>query len=193
MSIEVTSTKYKVDADMSPWALVTFALCFGLYCYALRRPRELARCNKPAGLARRTLAFLLDSFIVLAIGGTPATLIGLLLDSNTSGVFAWHVHRTERLATDSYLHALVGVVLLLAWLLFALPVYRNRQSVGLIAANVVIETSRPLTFTKACLRTALGFFTLGAAWLSIPLALKRSDKCLWHDLAFGTKAMQRDD
>ena len=180
---------YVYVAQVTPAALAASVAALIVYLVALTGSDRYAASSDVAGLLRRFGAFLLD-FLLCGLLVIPVSAsLALLLEGAVTGAFAFSVRRDEALPHDIAGHALVLVNMVVVLVLFALPLARQRRSAGAILCNLSVVPAAPLGLERACLRTLLGFVTLAAALISVPMALSRADKRLWHDLAFDTPAV----
>ena len=181
--------EYLYAAKFAPASLLTFVVALALYLAAIFRPDSYPVRDEAAGLMRRFGAFFIDFMLCGILATAPMTLIALGLEGLATGQFSLEVERDYRMGHDSIASGLVIVSMVIMLVLFSLPLSKNRRSAGTVLCGYAIKSDEPIGLGSACGRTFLGFITLSGMIVSVPMALRRDDKRMWHDLAFDTRAI----
>lgn len=142
--------------------------------------------SRPAGLSRRFLAFLIDIVVCFALVLVPVTLAVLLLEFVQTGDFSWYVERREARSTDVFVFIGGFASFLGGVVLYAVPAWRGRQSPGGVVFGVYLRSPAPVSLWRAVSRACFGYVTICTAFISVPMALMRRDRRMWHDLFFHT-------
>jgi uncharacterized RDD family membrane protein YckC len=187
MAMEQKNGVYTLFLSLPPLSFAVFALLCAAYATSMIRPSIKTIDTLPtAGIARRFASFFIDFFTNLFIAGVVTTAVALLINGYQSGDFAWHVARPYEETKDSIYVILFVLTVIAAIVLFALPVSLKKQSVGCSIMGMYIHSERRLSVFKSTLRTLVGYLTMCAALISVPMAWARKDRRMWHDKAFGT-------
>jgi hypothetical protein len=137
-------------------------------------------------MSLRLVAFLIDFAVCVAVLQVVVTLLVLALLAVPGEALSW---RVDRVLSPPISWVIGGLTLVvpLAWLfVFSLPAWRGWQSPGGLVLGLHLDHDERPNLWRAMARTALGFLTLSLAFFSVPVALRREDRRLWHDRAFGT-------
>lgn len=189
LNIYSAPNEYFYAAKLAPASLLVFVVALALYLAALFCPDNFPARDEAAGLTRRFGAFVVDFMMCGILATAPMTLVALGLEGLATGQFSLEVERDYRMGHDSIASGLVIVSMVIMLLLFSLPLSNKRRSAGTVLCGFAIRSDEPLGLGGACGRTFLGFITLSGMIVSVPMALRRDDKRMWHDLAFDTRAV----
>ncbi len=167
-----------------PSMYVPFFVLSSLYFYSqFHKEVTLPIREKPSTLTRRFISFIVDAVIIYEIVVPITITIVLFIESKRTGSFAWSIFRKEFYNID-FLPILFYTLALST--LFALPVWKQKRSIGNTVTNIYITSDNELSFVKSVLRFFLGAITIGFFMITVPLAFFRKDKRMWHDIVFGT-------
>ena len=179
---------YLYEAKLAPASALTFAAALAVYLLAFLRPDKYVPLYQCAGLKQRFGAFCIDFMLCVSLTAPPLTLIALGIEGLATGQFSLAVERDYRMGHDWIAGNLVAITMIVLLVLFSLPLSKCRRSAGAVICGYAIRSNEPIELRSACGRTLLGFITLCAMIISVPMALQRQDKRMWHDLAFDTRA-----
>lgn len=174
-----------VYARSGPLNLAVGVLALGL----LLLPAWLTRApvaTKPAAMSLRFVAFAIDFAVCLAVLQVAITLVVLAVAGWQGGALSWEVDRILSPPASRVCGGLALISPFAALFVFSLPAWRGWQSPGGLVLGLHLAHDGRLSLWRAMARTALGFLTLAAAIFSVPAALRREDRRLWHDRASGT-------
>ncbi len=188
LSMTSSSEGYSFNAALQWQDAASALIAVVLFVASLRGKCHVAT-DRPAGLFRRLVSFLVDFFVNLSILILPATFLVLLLESTYVSEFAWVIERETRRPSDSWISVLLAMTMIAMVVLFALPISRSRQSVGGVLTNTRVLAQKPTPLFRSTRRTILGYITLCAGLISIPMALSRKDRRMWHDLYYDTQCV----
>ncbi len=189
LNVFATPDHYLYAAKFAPASALVFVIALATYLAALFRPDIYFAQERSAGLLRRFGAFMIDFTLCVVLATTPTTLIALGFESLATGRFSLEVERDYRMAHDSLALPLILASMAAALVLFSLPLSRGRRTAGTVICGYAIQSYERIGLAGACGRTFLGFIALCGMILSVPMALRRADKRMWHDLAFDTRAV----
>lgn len=175
---------YSFESWSSPWSLLSLAIVGSMYLWTIAKTAPpLPVETRPAGVLRRTLAFVIDFIANVTIASISVGSIVLLFEIIRIGTPKWYISRTDPLFIDA---TAIIVVYLILLFLFALPIFKGKQSLGQLVMNMIIVAEKNLSLFSAVLRSFLGLVILATFIVSVPLSWLRSDRRMWHDLIFGT-------
>lgn len=183
---------YSFYASLDFYSVLSFAIALMLVLIAVNFSSP-SRTNSAAGVMRRFLAFLIDFTIYFQIVLLPVTLVVLLFEAHLVGELSFLVRRDFSRPTDYVVTLMVLVASVSLAYFFALPIHKECQSPGGIITRSCVQSDEPLSIHAAFWRAVFGYFTLCAAILSVPSALKREDRRFWHDRSHGTRVVLVDD
>ncbi len=187
VNIAVSQTQYVILADASVDTVIALAFSVFVLICVHKRPRPEIDAGVPVGLFKRFIAFLIDFLLNLIVVVAVSALVSLLVEGIRTGRFAWSFARFHRVSTDIIIESILIMSIMGLLVLFALPVYRQRQSLGqAITGYVVISGKERVSLFKALLRCILSFISCALFFVSCPMVWFRKDRRMWHDLLFNT-------
>ena len=190
LGIQAGSGEYLYEAKLAPTSALAFVVALAVYLMALRRPDNYVPQDYSAGLMQRFGAFFIDFTLCLILAVVPTTFVAIALEGFATGRFSLEIERDFRAGHDPIVWGLMPISMIILLALLSLPLTKGRRSAGTVVTGYSIRTDAPIGLGSACGRTLLGFITLCGMFLSVPMALMREDKKLWHDLAFNTRAVK---
>ncbi|MCP4548420.1 MAG: RDD family protein [bacterium] len=187
LNMNLSGGRYIIQATASMATLIAWILGLLIVLGLHKRPGAEMDIARPVGLFKRFVACFIDSLLYSIVLGTTIPLLALAIEGIRTSNFAWWFSRGHRVGSDVIVEISFHLVFILTIVLFALPVARQRQSLGqLITGYAVITESGRITLLRACLRCVLAYFSCILFVLSCPMALLRKDRRMWHDLVFKT-------
>ena len=189
LRIRSSREAYEFTASLDPLLLIGWVAAVSAFWVAFRAAGPPPNQLRPGGLVRRFAGFFVDSMLHLILLLVPATAFALLLEAAATGTFAWHVERSYSRTTDAAT-VLVGTASMIAFvIIYSFPATRGRQTPGGVSLGLFLRASDPLTLRRSVGRSLLGLVTLAAGVFTIPAALSRADRRMWHDLKFNTSVV----
>jgi uncharacterized RDD family membrane protein YckC len=187
LNINLSGGRYFIQAGASVGSAIAFILGLLVVLGIHRRPKAEMDMSKPVGLFKRFAACLIDLLVYLVLLLPSITFLALLVEGARTGELAWWFSRDHRVPTDIFIEISFAITMISFFVLFALPVSRQRQSLGqLIMGYIVLTEGGSISLFKASLRGLLACFAWILFIISCPMALLRKDKRMWHDLVFNT-------
>jgi len=187
LNIQYSFSGYVFYAQGSSMAIGSFLLMLVAFLGSFNRHPAPMDLKRPAGIFRRFCALFIDFIVYVCIVTIPLVMLALIVESVHTGSFQWTVVRTEKRSTDSLLMVMIFISMLVLLIFFALHVHRRQQSIGqMIMGYAVISEYDDITLVKSVLRVLLGYLTMILFIISVPMALFRQDRRMWHDLVFKT-------
>ena len=187
LSISYSPMGYVFYAHGSNMMFVMLLLMLIALLGSFKRHQAPLDIQRPAGIFRRFCAMFLDFIVYVCIAVVPIVILALVIEASHTGSFQWTVARNTKRSTDSLFGILIFLIMLGIIVLFALHVYRRQQSIGqMIMGYAVIPEGESISLIKAILRALLAYPTIILFIVSVPMALFRQDKRMWHDLVFKT-------
>jgi uncharacterized RDD family membrane protein YckC len=190
LRIQGAGEEYLYAAKLSPASALTFAVALAVYLAALLRSDDYVSQYSCAGLLPRFAAFGIDFVLCMMLTSPPATLVALTVEWLATGQFSLAVERDYWMGHDLFVSILVPFSMVVLLVLFSLPLSKGRRSAGTVVCGYAIKSNEPIGLGRACGRSFLGFIALCGMIVSVPMALRREDKRMWHDLAFDTRAVK---
>lgn len=134
-------------------------------------------------MVRRFSAFLIDFFVVVAVLTPLVSLAPLTVEAFRTGTFVWAFERNYMVPSDWIIAiSLFFVMLTLLMLYFALPIAKDRQTIGdyLMRLKVVPDQSAQVVDFgwRHAIRRA---FLLCCIWPLLSLLVRRKDGTTWLD------------
>ena len=157
-----------------------------MYLAALIIPVDTKDSDQPVGLIIRLCGSFCDLLVAATFLGLAMMLLGYACQPEFFGATSFcREPETGAGTMGEFLFLLFGL-----WALLSIPIVMNRQSVGPQIFGYWVAKDDPSDVAGALLRPALGFLTFSCGVISIPMALRRTDKRMFHDLACGTRLVR---